>query len=183
MSEQNRSRLYAWFCEQTDEPLAEYLMSCLPPTPVSDLVTKDFLRSELAVHSAAGRAEFAAQRTADREELIGRLDRLEEWRDTDRREADERREANRREAHERREADRHEAAGWREADRHEYARWREADRHEYARWREADRREAAEWRAADAETAQRRSRWTVAIGMGLAVEILAANMGPIPVVF
>ena len=161
MSEQNRSRLYAWFCEQTDEPLAEYLMSCLPPTPVSDLVTKDFLRSELAVHSAAGRAEFAAQRTADREELIGRLDRLEEWRDTDRREADERREANRREAHER----------------------READRHEYARWREADRREAAEWRAADAETAQRRSRWTVAIGMGLAVEILAANMGPIPVVF
>ncbi len=161
MSEQNRSRLYAWFCEQTDEPLAEYLMSCLPPAPVSDLVTKDLLRSELAVHSAADRAELAAHLLALREEMIGRLDRLEEWRDTDRREADERREADRREA----------------------AECREPDRHEYARWREADRREAAEWRAADAETAQRRSRWTVAIGVGLAVEIPAANMGLIPVVF
>ena len=42
MSEEDRSRLYAWLCEQTDESLAEYLMSCLAPAPLSDLVTKDF---------------------------------------------------------------------------------------------------------------------------------------------
>ena len=45
-------------------------MSCLPPTPVSDLVTKDFLRSELAAHGAASRAEFAAQPRAD---CVGRF--------------------------------------------------------------------------------------------------------------
>ncbi len=40
MSEEDRSRLYAWFREHTDEPLAEYLMSCLAPAPLSDLATK-----------------------------------------------------------------------------------------------------------------------------------------------
>lgn len=44
----SRSRLYAWLREQTDEPLAEYMMSCLPPAPLPDLVTKDFLTSELS---------------------------------------------------------------------------------------------------------------------------------------
>ncbi|MDE0136366.1 MAG: hypothetical protein OXM54_16185 [Acidimicrobiaceae bacterium] len=48
MSEEDRSRLYAWLREQTDEPLAEYLMSCLAPAPLSDLVTKDFLTAELS---------------------------------------------------------------------------------------------------------------------------------------
>ena len=48
MSEHDRARLYAWLREQTDELLAEYLMSCRAPAPLSDLVTKDFLRSELA---------------------------------------------------------------------------------------------------------------------------------------
>ncbi|WP_420446188.1 hypothetical protein [Candidatus Poriferisodalis sp.] len=50
MSEEDRSRLYAWFREHTDEPLAEYLMSCLAPAPLSDLVTKADLRSVKAHH-------------------------------------------------------------------------------------------------------------------------------------
>ena len=48
MSEEDRSRLYAWLREQTDELLAEYLMSCLPPVPLSDVVTKEFLTAELS---------------------------------------------------------------------------------------------------------------------------------------
>ncbi len=48
MSEEDRSRLYAWFREQLDERRAEYLMSCLAPAPLSDLVTKGFLTGELA---------------------------------------------------------------------------------------------------------------------------------------
>ena len=48
MSEEDRSRLYAWFREQLDERRAEYMMSCLAPAPLSDLVTKEFLTGELA---------------------------------------------------------------------------------------------------------------------------------------
>ena len=48
MSEEDRSRLYAWLREHADEPIAEYMMSCLPPAPLHDLVTKDFLTSELS---------------------------------------------------------------------------------------------------------------------------------------
>ena len=44
MSEQDRSRLYAWWCEQADESLAEYVMSCLSPVPLPDLATKDDFR-------------------------------------------------------------------------------------------------------------------------------------------
>ena len=38
------SRFYAWWCEQADESLAEYAMSCLSPVPLPDLATKDDLR-------------------------------------------------------------------------------------------------------------------------------------------
>ena len=48
MSEEDRSRLYAWLREHADEPIAEYMMSCLPPVPQPDLVTKDFLTAELS---------------------------------------------------------------------------------------------------------------------------------------
>ncbi|MDE0499686.1 MAG: hypothetical protein OXH86_20290 [Acidimicrobiaceae bacterium] len=48
MSEQDRSRLYAWLREHADEPIAEYMMSCLPPASLPDLITKDFLTSELS---------------------------------------------------------------------------------------------------------------------------------------
>ncbi len=48
MSEEIRSGIYAWLREQTDEQRAEYLMSCLAPAPLSDLVTKDFLTGELS---------------------------------------------------------------------------------------------------------------------------------------
>ena len=86
MSEQHRTRLYAWLCEQTDEPLAEYLMACLAPAPLSDLATKEYLsavlsrfateedmnagfdalRSEIAAQRAEDRTAFAAQRAEDR---------------------------------------------------------------------------------------------------------------------
>ena len=75
MSEEDRSRLYAWLREQTDEPLAEYMMSCLAPAPLSDLVTKPHLAAEFAAFALkmaeqreADRAEAAAQREADRAE-------------------------------------------------------------------------------------------------------------------
>jgi hypothetical protein len=51
VSEQDRSRLYAWWCEQADESLAEYAMSCLSPVPLPDLATiSDFgdLKDDLA---------------------------------------------------------------------------------------------------------------------------------------
>lgn len=78
MSEEDRSRLYAWVREATDEQAAEYLMSCLPPAPLSDLVTKEHLETVLAAEFSkfaltlaaqreADRAEYAAQREADRE--------------------------------------------------------------------------------------------------------------------
>ena len=77
MSEEDRSRLYAWVREATDEQAAEYLMSCLPPAPLSDLVTKEHLETVLAaefskfalalgVQRESDRAEQAAQRKADR---------------------------------------------------------------------------------------------------------------------
>ena len=69
MSEEDRSRLYAWLREQTDEPLAEYLMSCLPPAPLSDLVTKQHLDTVLSAKFSAFALTMAAQREADREAL------------------------------------------------------------------------------------------------------------------
>ena len=48
MSEQDRSRIYAWLREQLDERRAEYMMSCLAPAPLADLVTRDFLTAELS---------------------------------------------------------------------------------------------------------------------------------------
>ena len=86
---QHRTRLYAWLRVQTDEPLAEYLMACLAPAPLSDLVTRDHLAavvSRLATKDemnagfaalrnehATQRAEDAAQRTEDRAEHASRL--------------------------------------------------------------------------------------------------------------
>ena len=99
MSEEDRSRLYAWLREQTDETLAEYLMSCLPAAPLSDLVTKQHLEavlsaafSTLAVTTAAQREadrnETAAQRETDREALVAQ-------RETDRKETAAQRETDR----------------------------------------------------------------------------------------
>ncbi|WP_419921744.1 hypothetical protein [Candidatus Poriferisodalis sp.] len=92
MSEEDRSRLYAWFREHTDEPLAEYLMSCLAPAPLSDLATKTDLagidkrfervdqrfdalfalreadRTEAAALREQDRAQAAALREQDRAE-------------------------------------------------------------------------------------------------------------------
>ena len=65
MSEQQRTRLYAWLREQTDEPLAEYLMACLAPAPLTDLVTKDHLSAELSRHAAEFIAYTATFATKD----------------------------------------------------------------------------------------------------------------------
>ncbi len=69
MSEQQRTRLYAWLCEQTDESLAEYLMTCLAPAPLSDLVTKDYLSAELSRFATKEElnAGFATQRAEARQ--------------------------------------------------------------------------------------------------------------------
>ena len=79
VSEQNRSHLYAWLCDETDEPLAEYVMSCLAPAPLSDLVTKDHLSGELSRFATkeemqAGFDKLAAQRDADRDETTAQRD-------------------------------------------------------------------------------------------------------------
>ena len=81
VSEQNRSRLYAWLCDETDEPLAQYVMSCLAPAPLSDLVTKDHLSAELSRFATkkdmqTGFDKLAAQREADRNALDHRLRRI-----------------------------------------------------------------------------------------------------------
>ena len=67
MSEEDRSRLHAWLREQTDEPLAEYLMSCLSAAPLRDLVTKQHLEAVLSAEFSAFALNAATQREADRE--------------------------------------------------------------------------------------------------------------------
>ena len=44
MLEGDRSRLYDWLCEETDERLAEYLVSRLSTVPLDELATKNDLR-------------------------------------------------------------------------------------------------------------------------------------------
>ena len=99
MSEQDRSRLYAWLCEQADEQVAEYVMSCLPAAPVSDLVTKAHLEAVLSAEFAKFALMLAEQREADRAEQAAQRD-----------------------------ADRAGQAAQREADRAEQAAQRKADR-------------------------------------------------------
>ena len=99
MSEEDRSRLYAWVREATDEQAAEYLMSCLSPAPLPDLVTKEHLETVLAAEFSKFALMQAAQREADRAEQAAQ-----------------------------READRAEQAAQREADRAEQAAQRTADR-------------------------------------------------------
>ncbi len=68
-SEEDRSRLYDWLCEQADKPLAEYLMSCISPAPLPDLVTKEFFSAELDARLAKldAKVDFlVTQREEDR---------------------------------------------------------------------------------------------------------------------
>ncbi len=113
MSEEDRSRLYAWFREQTDEPLAEYLMSCLAPAPLSDLATK----ADIGVL----KADISSLR-ADVGKLESRFDQLFLLRESDRAEATALREADRKELAAQRDADRKELVTQREADRKEFQR-------------------------------------------------------------
>ncbi|WP_419944350.1 hypothetical protein [Candidatus Poriferisodalis sp.] len=174
MSEEDRSRLYAWLREQTDEPLAEYLMSCLPVAPLADLVTKRHLEAVLSAEFSAFELRMAAQREADREAMAVQREADREamavQREADRKEATAHREA----MAVQREADRKEATAHREA----MAVQREADRKEatahreaMAVQREADRKEATAHREADRTTLDRRLR---RIAIALPFEIVAA---------
>ena len=78
MSGEDRSRLYAWFREHTDQPLAEYLMSCLAPAPLSDLATKSDI--------AALRTDVSILKS-DVGKLESRFDQLFALRESDRAEA------------------------------------------------------------------------------------------------
>ena len=100
VSEEDRSRLYAWFREQTDEPLAEYLMSCLAPAPLSDLATK----ADIGVL----KADISSLR-ADVGKLESRFDQLFLLRESDRAEATAVRESDRKEAAALRKSDREES--------------------------------------------------------------------------
>ncbi|WP_420445836.1 hypothetical protein [Candidatus Poriferisodalis sp.] len=163
MSEEDRSRLYAWFREQTDEPLAEYLMSCLAPAPLSDLATK----ADLA--GIDKRFERVDQR----------FDMLFALREADRAEADALRERDRAEADALREHDRAEADALRERDRAEADALREHDRAEADALREHDRAEADALRERD--RAERKSdlrsvkahHYTV---IGFIVALFVANL-------
>ena len=169
MSEEDRSRLYAWLREQTDEPLAEYLMSCLPPAPLSDLSTKQHLEAVLSARFSEFALELAAQREADRKQAAAQFATLAAQREADRKEAAARFAT----LAAQREADRKEDAGRFEA----LAAQREADRKEAAAQREADREEAAAQREADREVASKRHRLLVGAAIVLAVEIVAAEAG------
>ncbi|MDE0133390.1 MAG: hypothetical protein OXM54_00995 [Acidimicrobiaceae bacterium] len=104
MSEQDRSRLYAWLREHADETIAEYMMSCLPPAPLSDLVTKQHLEAVLSAEFSGFALTMAAQRDSDRADQAAQ-----------------------------READRAEQAAQRESDRAEQAAQRESDREQSTR--------------------------------------------------
>ena len=153
LSEEDRSRLYAWLREQTDEPLAEYVMSCLTPAPLPDLVTKQHLETVLAAEFSAFALTMAAQREADREALAAQ------------------READRTALAAQREADREAAAAQRETDREAAAAQREADRTEMAEQRDADQKTAAVQREADRTALDRRLR---RISVALPIEIVVA---------
>ena len=100
VSEEDRSRLYAWFREHTDEPLAEYLMSCLAPAPLSDLATK----ADLARYATKDDLAAGLDRLGDR---IDRIDqKFTALREQDRAEATALREQDRMEATAQREQDR-----------------------------------------------------------------------------
>ena len=108
MSEQHRSRIYAWICELHDQPTAEYLMSCLAPAPVSELVTKEFLTAELSRFATKEDmyAGFAEMRKEHAEQRAEDLRELAEQRAEDRRAHAEQRTEDRREFADQRTEDR-----------------------------------------------------------------------------
>ena len=95
MSEQDRTRLYAWLREQAGESEAEYLMSCLPPAPLPDLVTKDYFDASLDAKLDAKLSKFVtkdyldsvldAKLGAELSSVNARIDRLAEQQAEDRR--------------------------------------------------------------------------------------------------
>ncbi|WP_420446393.1 hypothetical protein [Candidatus Poriferisodalis sp.] len=83
MLEGDRSRLYDWLCEETDERLAEYVVSRLSTVPLDELATKNDIRRletdvqrvetavvRLADLREADRGEATALRDADRAERV-----------------------------------------------------------------------------------------------------------------
>ena len=91
MPEQQRAKFYAWLREQTDDTTAEFVMSCLAPAPLSDLVTKQHLETVLSTEFSAFALKLAAQREVDRTGIDVRrendLAELAAQREVDRRDA------------------------------------------------------------------------------------------------
>ena len=91
MPEQQRAKFYAWLREQTDDTTAEFVMSCLAPAPLSDLVTKQHLETVLSAEFSAFALKLAAQREVDRTGIDVRrendLAELAAQREVDRRDA------------------------------------------------------------------------------------------------
>ncbi len=91
MPEQQRAKFHAWLREQTDDTTAEFVMSCLAPAPLSDLVTKQHLETVLSAEFSAFALKLAAQREADRMGIDVRrendLAELAAQREVDRRDA------------------------------------------------------------------------------------------------
>ena len=102
VSEEDRSRLYSWLCEQTDEPLAEYLMSCLSAASSSDLATKDDLAVALSNYPTKddlkNELAVALSNYPTKDYVDARFDRLIDLREADRREHAAQREADRQES-------------------------------------------------------------------------------------
>ena len=170
MSENDRSRLYAWLCEHADEQVAEYMMSCLPAAPVTDLVTKQYLEAVLSAEFSKFALTIAAQREADRAEQAAQ------------------READRAEQAAQREADRAEQAAQRKADRAEQAAQRKADRAEIVAQREDDRTalaalttEHAAQRKADRAESARQFRWLIGTFIALTGVIIGAMYGVVAI--
>ena len=109
MSEEDRTHVYAWLREEIGERRAEYVMSCLAPVPLADLVTKEHLTDELSRFAALLRLEIAEQRAEDRKEtaaefaavraeMAAGFTAMAAQREEDRKEASAQREADRSEA-------------------------------------------------------------------------------------
>ena len=84
---QRPANFYNLLREQTDEATAEFVMSCLAPAPLSDLVTKEHFETVLSAEFSkfalamtqqreADRKEQAAQREADRKEQAAQREAL-----------------------------------------------------------------------------------------------------------
>ena len=175
MTDKQRTALYSWLREQTDDDAAGYVMARLPEATV--LEGEERRRADNATHTAAVsglRDDWTAARQSDNATHTTAVAQFrDEWRaarEADKAERKAEREADRAERHKERAADRVETRELvaqltvaREADRAERKAEREADRAERHKEREIDRAEAT-----------RRFRWIAFVGLTVSGILLSA---------